>query len=92
MARVGDMHVCPAATGPVPHVGGPLVTPNSAAVLAAGMPVATVTCQAVCVGPPDIATKGSTAVLVGGMPALRMTDQTAHGGVIIVGCPTVLVG
>ncbi len=25
-------------------------------------------------------------------PAARMGDQTAHGGVIVVGCPTVLIG
>lgn len=27
-----------------------------------------------------------------GMPAARMGDQTMHGGVIVVGCPTVLIG
>jgi len=25
-------------------------------------------------------------------PAARMGDSTAHGGVIVVGCPTVLIG
>jgi uncharacterized Zn-binding protein involved in type VI secretion len=25
-------------------------------------------------------------------PAARMGDQTAHGGTIVVGCPTVLIG
>lgn len=27
-----------------------------------------------------------------GKPAARMGDQTAHGGVIVGGCPTVLIG
>jgi uncharacterized Zn-binding protein involved in type VI secretion len=27
-----------------------------------------------------------------GQPAARLTDMTAHGGVIILGCPTVLIG
>jgi uncharacterized Zn-binding protein involved in type VI secretion len=31
-------------------------------------------------------------VLIGGQPAARMGDMTAHGGVIIVGQPTVLIG
>jgi uncharacterized Zn-binding protein involved in type VI secretion len=35
---------------------------------------------------------GSGTVLIGGMPAARMGDSTAHGGSIIVGCPTVLIG
>lgn len=26
------------------------------------------------------------------MPAARMGDMTAHGGAIVVGCPTVLIG
>jgi len=36
--------------------------------------------------------KGSATVLIGGMPAARLGDQTAHGGVITVGFPTVLIG
>jgi hypothetical protein len=35
---------------------------------------------------------GSTGVMIGGKPAARMGDFTAHGGVITLGCPTVLVG
>jgi uncharacterized Zn-binding protein involved in type VI secretion len=36
--------------------------------------------------------KASTTVLIGGLPAARIGDQTAHGGVIITGQPTVLTG
>ncbi|MFD2312555.1 PAAR domain-containing protein [Microbulbifer halophilus] len=35
---------------------------------------------------------GSTTVLLQGKPAARMGDSTAHGGKIVVGCPTVLIG
>ncbi len=32
------------------------------------------------------------SVLIGGMPAARMGDMTSHGGRIVIGCPTVLIG
>lgn len=91
-ARVGDLHVCPMVTGVVPHVGGPILPPGGITVLIGGMPAATVTCQCVCVGPPDIIVKGSMTVLICGKPAARMGDMTAHGGVITLGFPTVLIG
>jgi len=31
-------------------------------------------------------------VFIGGMPAARMGDTTAHGGAIVAGAPTVLIG
>ena len=46
----------------------------------------------VCVGPPDSIVLGSFTVLIGGAPAARMGDLTAHGGTIILGAPTVLIG
>lgn len=45
-----------------------------------------------CVGPPDVIAMGSATVLIGGMPAARMGDMTAHGGSIVMGLPTVLIG
>jgi uncharacterized Zn-binding protein involved in type VI secretion len=36
--------------------------------------------------------KGSPTVLIGNLLAARMGDQTAHGGVIVIGCPTVMIG
>jgi uncharacterized Zn-binding protein involved in type VI secretion len=36
--------------------------------------------------------KGSMTVLVGGLPVARMGDMTAHGGTIVGGFPTVLIG
>lgn len=92
-ARIGDMHVCPMVNpGPVPHVGGPVLPPGSPTVLIGGMPAACVGDMLVCVGPPDTIAMGSSTVLIGGKPAARMGDSTAHGGTIVAGCPTVLIG
>ena len=86
------MHVCPMVTGTVPHVGGPIVSPGAPTVLIGNIPAATVTSSCVCVGPPDTVISGSTTVLLSNKPAARMGDSTAHGGKIVIGCPTVLIG
>jgi uncharacterized Zn-binding protein involved in type VI secretion len=91
-ARVTDPHVCPMVTGVVPHVGGPILPPCCPTVLTGGLPQARVGDMLVCVGPPDVIAMGSFTVLVGGMPAARMGDLTAHGGVIVLGLPTVIIG
>jgi uncharacterized Zn-binding protein involved in type VI secretion len=88
-ARVGDMHTCPMLTGLVPHVGGPIMPPGAVTVLIGGQPAAKVGDMLVCTGPPDSIVMGSSTVKICGMPAARMGDSTAHGGVIIAGCPTV---
>lgn len=90
-ARVGDMHFCPMVTGVVPHVGGPVLPPGGLPVLIGGMPAARVGDMCTCVGPPDVIALGSFTVLIGGMPAARLGDLTAHGGTIVMGCPTVLI-
>jgi len=86
------MHVCPMVTGTVPHVGGPVMPPGEPTVMIAGMPAARVGDMATCTGPPDSIVAGSGTVLIGGMPAARLGDQTAHGGSILMGEPTVLIG
>ena len=91
-SRIGDMHVCPLFTGPVPHVGGPILPPGAPTVLVGGMPQAQVGNMCTCVGPPDVIAMGSSSVLVVNMPAARMGDSTAHGGTIVLGLPTVLIG
>ena len=94
-ARVGDMHVCPMVTPglpPIPHVGGPILPPCAITVIVGGMPQARITDMCVCVGPPDIIALGSFTVLVSGLPAARLGDMTAHGGTIVMGMPTVLIG
>jgi uncharacterized Zn-binding protein involved in type VI secretion len=92
-ARLGDMHTCPLINpGPVPHVGGPVTGPCAPTVLIGNQPAAKVGDLLICVGPPDTIVKGSSNVLINGMPAARMGDNTAHGGVVVQGYPTVMIG
>ena len=91
-ARITDMHVCPMVTVLVPHVGGPILPPGAVTVLIGGLPAARVGDMATCVGPPDVIALGSFTVLTMKMPQARMLDVTAHGGTIVLGLPTVLVG
>ena len=90
-ARISDLHVCPMFTGPVPHVGGPILPPGAVTVLIGGLPAARVSDMCVCVGPPVVIALGSMKVLIGGLPAARMGDMTAHGGTIVLGCFTVMI-
>lgn len=93
-ARITDMHVCPMQTPapvPVPHVGGPILPPGAVTVLIGGLPAARMGDMATCVGPPDSIVQGSVTVLIANLPAARMGDSCAHGGTIVVGCPTVLI-
>ncbi len=76
----------------VPHVGGPVLPPGAPTVLIVGLPAATVTNMCVCVGPPDVIVKGSMTVLIQSLPAARIGDLTAHGGVLVMGAPTVIIG
>ncbi len=94
-ARLTDMHVCPMVTPgvpPIPHVGGPITGPGVPNVLIAGLPAAVQGDMCTCVGPPDIIVKGSATVLINGRPAARIGDTTAHGGSIVLGAPTVMIG
>ena len=91
-ARVSDMHTCPMFDGPKPHVGGPILPPGCPTVLIGNLPAARVSDMATCVGPVDVIAKGSATVQIGYLPAARIGDLTAHGGVIVVGCPTVMIG
>jgi uncharacterized Zn-binding protein involved in type VI secretion len=91
-ARITDMHTCPMVTVLVPHVGGPIIPPCCPTVLIGKLPAARVTDMAICVGPPDVIVKGSAGVYIGKLPAARIGDLTAHGGVIVTGLPTVIIG
>jgi len=66
--------------------------PCEPTVIIGGMPAARVTDHAVCVGPPDTIVKGSPTVFIGHQMAARIGDMTAHGGVIVMGFPTVIIG
>ena len=87
-ARLKDEHTCPAGT----HVGGPIIGPCCTSVLIEDMPAATAGDLCHCAGMPDKILTGSSGVLIGGKPAARMGDKTVHGGVIITGCASVLIG
>src|SRR5277367_946818 len=91
-ARISDMHVCPKVEpGPVPHVGGPTVS-GETSVLIGFMPAARVGDSLVCVGPPDSIKAGEPSVIIGHKDAARLGDPTNHGGKLVVGCPTVIIG
>lgn len=91
-ARLTDMHTCPAVTVLVPHVGGPISGPCAPTVLIGKLPAARITDLCICVGPPDMIVKGSATVFIQKLNAARIGDLTTHGGVIVMGCPTVIIG
>lgn len=91
-ARISDMHTCPMVNpGPVPHVGGPEIS-GSPNVITGYMPQGRVGDSLICVPAIDRIAAGSPTVLVNNMQAARLGDPTVHGGRIVVGCPTVLIG
>jgi uncharacterized Zn-binding protein involved in type VI secretion len=91
-SRIGDNHTCPMVNpGPVPHVGGPILTGMST-VLIGNKPAARVGDKAMCQAPPDTISMGATNVLIGNKMAARIGDPTQHGGVVVQGLPTVLIG
>lgn len=94
-ARLTDMHICPMVDPeipPIPHVGGPIDGPCEPTVLIGGLPAATVGDMLICIGPPDVIAMGSASVLINGLSAARMGDETEHGGEIVLGDFTVMIG
>ncbi|MDB5250066.1 MAG: repeat-containing protein [Segetibacter sp.] len=92
-ARINDNHVCPMVNpNGSPHSGGTILPPGAPTVIIGGQPAATVGNMCTCAGPPDSIIAGSGTVKFGGMPAARTGDSTAHGGSIVVGFPTVIIG
>ncbi|MGF1461636.1 MAG: PAAR domain-containing protein [Maricaulaceae bacterium] len=90
-ARIGDYHTCPKRTGEKRHVGGPVAT-GAASVRMGGKVAARVGDKAVCRGPWDTIAQGSASVRVVGKQAARKGDRTVHGGRIVQGLGSVLVG
>ncbi|EEX40434.1 uropathogenic specific protein [Vibrio furnissii CIP 102972] len=76
----------------MPHVGGPILGPGAATVLICSLPAAVVGDSITCVGTPDTIAAGSTTVLINSTPAARLGDSTSHGGAIVAGAATVLIG
>ena len=91
-ATLTSMHECPQVTVIVPHVGGPVIGPGAPTVLIEGLPAARVGDMLVCVGPPDTIASGSATVMIEGQPAAFLGSETAHGGTIVMGAPTVMIG
>ncbi|HRI64983.1 MAG TPA: PAAR domain-containing protein [Polyangium sp.] len=91
-ARITDMHTCPMVEpGPKPHVGGP-VSSGEVTVIIGYQPAARVGDSLICVGPSDKVAAGEATVIIGNKEAARMGDPTTHGGRIVLGHPTVLIG
>ena len=91
-ARVSDVHVCPGMS-PSPHVGGVVQGPGVSTVLIGYRAAATQGTPCACLAPvPNSIASGSTNVKVGYKPAARAGDPTEHGGIVLGGCPTVLIG
>ncbi|MGC2404684.1 MAG: PAAR domain-containing protein [Acidobacteriaceae bacterium] len=92
-ARMTDLHLCPMFSGLLPHIGGPILPPCWPTVLIGDLPAARANDMLTCIlGPPDMILVGSPTVYIGSQMAARLLDPTAHGGVILMGWPTVLIG
>jgi len=91
-ARLTDMHSCPDVTALVSHVGGPIIGPGEATVLIGGLVAAVQGDSCTCAVSVATISAGSATVMIGGVPAARMGDSTSHGGVIVGGEPTVMIG
>ena len=85
-------HICPMVTGVTPHMGGPIIGPGCPGVLVDGTPVSLMGDACVCCGPPDMIAQGYPGVMVDGVPVVVQNCMTAHGGVIPVGVPGVVIG
>jgi uncharacterized Zn-binding protein involved in type VI secretion len=83
-SRITDNHACPV------HATTPVVL-GELTVLIGYMPAARVGDPLACV-PPDVIAMGEPTVLIGNRMAARIGDPTAHGGKLIQGCPTVIIG
>ena len=86
-ARITDQHKCPAAK----HAGGPIIS-GEGTVIIGFQPAARVGDAATCKGPTDVVAAGEDTVLIRWQPAARIGDPTVHGGVIVSGCQSVIIG
>lgn len=90
VATMACMQVCPMVTGIIPHVGG-IVAMGMPDMLVGMLPVATVGCVTVCIGPPGtIVLPLDPLFLLNMMPVAEMGSLTDHGGVITVGVPLMM--
>jgi uncharacterized Zn-binding protein involved in type VI secretion len=87
-ARLGDNHTCPCPA----HVGGPVLPACSANVTVGSKPAARMGDMLTCVPAPDVIQRGEPTVTINSQQAARLGDPTVHGGIIVEGCPTVIIG
>ena len=91
-ARITDNHTCPKVEpGPVPHVGGPVISGEPTVIIGFQL-AARVGDHLICCGPPDTISKGEPSVVIGHQDSARYGDPTVHGGKLVQGCPTVIIG
>lgn len=92
-ARQSDPHFCPMVEAPGQPPHGPVnVIVGSPTVLIGGQPALRMGDPIGCTGAPNQIVLGSMTVLINGKPAARVQDPTAHGGVLVGGHATVLIG
>ena len=91
-ATLGSYHTCPSYDGLVPHVGGPVMQ-GSTNVFIGRKPLARqgdpLQCNSARI---DKIATASRSVFINSKGAARMTDKTAHGGVITKGDNSVFIG
>ncbi|WP_350355387.1 PAAR domain-containing protein [Haloglomus halophilum] len=73
-----DVHSCPLSTGPVPHVGGSVVT-GSTTVLINGYPAVRVGDTIAENGPPNTIVSGAPTVLIDSGVSATTSDESASG-------------
>ncbi|HZF52836.1 MAG TPA: PAAR domain-containing protein [Polyangiaceae bacterium] len=91
-ARITDDHTCPKMDPPA-HKGGEIQT-GAQNVKIGYQNAARVGDKALCTGTGalDPIAKGEPTVKIAGQDAARLGDPTEHGGKVVAGCPTVLIG
>jgi uncharacterized Zn-binding protein involved in type VI secretion len=91
-ARVTDNHVCP-RVDPPPHVGGPIQPSCSTDTIIGYLNAARMGDKAICIGDgTDMILLGSPTVYINNKMAARKNDPMLHGGKIVQGCDTVIIG
>ena len=90
-ARIDDFHVCFATTEGERHIGGRMLI-GAGSVEIEKQRAVRAGDTAKCENATDVITQGSGTVKMCGMPAARLGEVTAHGGQIITGAATVMIG
>jgi uncharacterized Zn-binding protein involved in type VI secretion len=72
-------------------MGGAIIS-GCSTVLIGNQPAARAGDNGTCVGPLNAIEQGSSTVRIGNQPAARSGDPMVHGGKIVKGYPSVLIG